>query len=69
MPKTTDIKKKNSESEICDSCNQEFHRRGFASHQAACLKKADQRTKDAVFDARMKDRAAAAAQKQLQEGK
>jgi len=62
MPKT-DPATDNS-FQVCDCCNQQFQRRGFASHHAACLKKADQRRKDAIFDAKKRD---LAAQKQLKE--
>lgn len=50
---------------FCDSCRQSFHRRGFAAHRAACLKKAEQRKKDTIFYAKVRD---LEAQKQLREG-
>ena len=67
MPKSIDpvTTTTNDSFRICDICNQQFHRRGFVSHQAACLKKAEQQRKDAIFDARMQD---LAAQKQVREG-
>ena len=51
--------------EICDCCKQQFYRRGFAAHHAACLKKAEQRSRDAEFEARLE---VLAAQKRLREG-
>ena len=65
MPKSTNPTTTNNPLQFCNSCNQQFDRRGLAAHQAACVKKAEQRRKDAQFDAKMQDRAA---QKQLREG-
>jgi hypothetical protein len=65
MPKSTQATKTDDSKEICDCCKQQFHRRGFAAHHAACLKKTEQQRRDAEFDARMED---LAAQKRLREG-
>ena len=51
--------------QVCESCKQQFDRRGLTSHQAPCLKKAEQQGQDAKFDAKMQD---LAAQQQLREG-
>jgi hypothetical protein len=41
--------------QVCNSCNQQFHRRGITAHQVACFKKEEQRRRDAIFEAKMKD--------------
>lgn len=61
MPKSSDT----TTNSFCDCCNQWFDQRGFTAHQVACLKKADQRRKDAIFDAKMQD---LASRKRLREG-
>jgi hypothetical protein len=65
MPKSTNLTTSNNPSvQVCDCCKQQFDRRGFAAHTAACLKKAEQKRKDEKFY-KMQD---VAAQKRLREG-
>lgn len=67
MPKSSQATKTNDSKELkqCDCCNQQFHRRGFAAHHTACLRKAEQEKREAEFEARMEN---LAAQKRLREG-
>ena len=50
MPKSKDIV--NNNNIFCEGCEDWYDRRGFTTHQRACLPKVEQRRKDAVLGAK-----------------
>jgi hypothetical protein len=47
----------NSDKVFCPGCESSYHRRGFATHQISCLRKAQQREKDKIFEEKLKRKA------------
>jgi hypothetical protein len=44
--------KDNSDEIFCEGCGNRYDRRGFTTHQRACLPKVEQRRKDAILEAK-----------------